>query len=739
MNENLRMYQILTDGKPKFFTALDIDCSSLNDNAAVKDIVTGATNQFLIFDRSGSMGGYMDDVIDSAMAYCNSLPDGSNVSVGYFSGVGEYNVSIPYVLKKELNGITKTLNTYRETCSLTNFIEVLEKVNQTVEKSKEKASLFFFTDGCHNSGGSFSKVIDVLKEWKEYAEISMFVGYGYIDRDNMMEMAKVTEGSFIHLDKFTDFKEVLHDFGISVDELSPTIEVDLSAFNTNKDLSVVAISGKNIVTYYPDENNKIKYRPGKTGYKGVFFLSESTNNQIITSNLSMPITDERGVRALAYSLSQRNNVPDASLLLNNLIEDKYLFRLLYNSISPDEFAKAEGKIKKSVFSTKERYKEGKAFYVVDRNAFCVLDAINVLMEEESVLLYPYDKDFTYERISKKTEQQDGSKISYDKTAGVKINDIVMNKERINISINTYSKGYVNIDPAYFKLNPYTKEDLVKLGLPEEVEVSAFKNYSIIADGRLKTNKLVLTGLSPTAIDALSEYITLRDDNKYVLDLEELPLVNNNYIKSQSAAELCGFTWTDKMYTDSLSVCNFLHKELTASISQAVPKSKQFTVEQEEFLKKHCYIKGDSYQPPVKTVKGEDVYSAYKFTIDIKGFSKVSTKDVIKKVREGKEPTQRESLVSFYYNLINKMLEPILETTDKLDLLNKLISDMKKAQKEIRTFLQASKFAVILLNKGKIEGIDGRGEQVVSKEVKGVNDTVLSLDFIFNIEKIDVTI
>ena len=44
-----------------------------------------ALHQFLIFDRSGSMSGYLDDVMDSAIEYCNNLPEGSSVSVGYFS------------------------------------------------------------------------------------------------------------------------------------------------------------------------------------------------------------------------------------------------------------------------------------------------------------------------------------------------------------------------------------------------------------------------------------------------------------------------------------------------------------------------------------------------------------------------------------------------------------------------------------------------------------------------------
>lgn len=737
MIENLRTYKI-TDSS--FFNALDVDCSQVvaeDGTLKNKEAYKGAINQFLIFDRSGSMYGYIDDVIDNAMAYCNSLPEGSKVSVGYFSGMGEYNVSIPYELEKEINGVTKTLNTFRDTCSVTNFIEVLQKVSSTVSASKEKASLFFFTDGCHNTGGSFQKVLEQLHQWKPYAEISMFVGYGYIDRDNMQEMAQACDGSFIHLNKFSDFNEVLKDFGLAVEDLTPSVEVDLSFVDNIDNLTPVSIAGKNIIAYSIDEDKKIKFRPSKKGYKGIFFLTDKEYSTIL-SNKSLTVTDERGARALAFSLSQSNKVNASSLILNDFLEEKYLFRILNSSISPDEYAKAEDQIKKSIFNTKDRYKEGKTKHVIDPNAFCVLDAINVLLKEEKAKVYTFDPEFNYERISRKSERADGPSIEYDKAQGSFINDIVMNKERLNISLNTYATGWVSTNPSHYTKNPFTKETLAALKLPEKVEVTSFKNYSIIADGRLKIEKLILSDLSKEAINTFSSYLTLRDDKKYVLSLTDMPLVNSTYTKSDSVEELCKMVWDDKIYSDVLSTANFLYKELTGETA-AQKTSNIFDPEQEKFLKEHCYIKGTSYQPPMSTTEPVDMYMAYNFKIDIKGFSKANAKDVIKKVRDGKEPTQRESIIGEAYNTLSEVLATKKEKEDQVAFLSTVISDTKEKQKEVRTFISGSKFAIALINKGQMKGVEGRGEQTFSIELATQKGTKFPIDFYINIEKVEVKI
>ena len=69
----------------------------------------------------------------------------------------------------------------------------------------------------------------------------------------------------------------------------------------------------------------------------------------------------------------------------------------------------------------------------------------------------------------------------------------------------------------FVNNPFTKEDLEGLDLPDVFPVTVYRTYTIIADGRLQTKKLVVSDLSKETINTLGPIITMRNDGKYIVD------------------------------------------------------------------------------------------------------------------------------------------------------------------------------------------------------------------------------
>lgn len=693
------------------------------------------TNQYLIFDRSGSMTYYIDEVLDAATEYCKTLADGSTVSVGYFSGKDQYNLSVPYTLKKELSGVTQTLNSYRETIGLTNFIQVLEKVNQSASKVNSKSALFFFTDGCHNTGGGRKEIEVVLNEWSKYASVTMFVGYGYIDRDMMSWMSKITTGSFIHLNNFSTFNKVLEEFGLAVEDSSPTIPVNL---DLKEEIIPISISGKSVIEYTPDKG-VIYYRPSKKGFKGIFFLTSSVpkDAEIVQE---MDVTFERGLRSLATIYSQKNDV-DTSLDLLSFIGDKYLITSLYNSIAPDEFADAELKIRKSIFSTKDRFIEGEVKnFLPSPDAFCVLDAISVLSEDENVKLYLDDPDFTYERIGKKTEQQDGSVSVTITGQGVSMDSISFHKERLNVSISTSSTALVPLDPTKFKNVPFTKEDLKKHELPDDYVVTRFRNYSIIADGRLQTKQLVVSDLSKEAVKKLGPALTKRKrDNKYIVNLSLLPVINKTYVKMTSARTLAENVWKEKVLTDTISMYTALKKKQEETLGEKTLKQAAgYSEETTKFLFEHCYIKNGSYNPPVKTIGGDDEYEAYSFTVDMAGFSKASASEVIKKLEGKGKTTPRESILAEAYDIATKGFAAYSTTKEVIKYLDFKITEYKKELKEIRNNIQLSKFAIILANKGKMDEFKSRENIFLEFDVPTYTQKI-KVRFDFNIEKVTIKI
>ncbi len=698
-----------------------------------------ASNQFLIFDRSGSMHGYLGDVINSSIKYVESLPEGSTVSLGYFSGTNQYSLSVPYVLKKELNGAITTLKTYSEALCLTNFIEILEKVNSVAKTRNDKSSLFFFTDGCHNSGGSVDDVINVLREWTNYAGITMFVGYGYIDRDTMTKMAQVTEGTFVHLDKFSNFTNTLNDFKESVSDLALSVEVDFDIKGDN--VVPISISGRSVVEYGVVDK-KIKFKLTKKSFRGLYFVTDYLveGADVIESVESVNI--ERGIRALALTYSQRNNV-EMSLELLNKIGDKYLIDKLYNSISPDEFASSETLIRKSIYSPTDRFIDGvsKGNYLPDPNTFCVLDAINILSNDKNVKLHVIDKDFNYNRIGSKSIRQDGPKINYTESK-VSFNKIVMNKTRLNLSISTSIKGYIDLLSEDYKLNPPTNDDIERLNIPNKYNITSFKTYSIITDGKLNVENLVLSDLSNETYDQLKPYLVHREEGDvFILKLSTLPLINKTYSKHTSAKTLAENVWQEKILKDKMSTLRYMNKVASKTEKES---ELSFTEEQVNYLWEHCYIKDGKYQPPMKSLAGDDEYDAYEFEIKIKGFSDATASSVIKKIEENKlilegsvkgkikNVTNREKLIreSYEYYL------PLMDSSEKIEAE---LSRLNKELNIVRQFIQSSKFAVILVNKGKLDEFESRENQNIELECESITNEKMNITFEFSINKIQVKI
>ncbi len=677
-------------------------------------------HQYIIIDRSGSMYCDLKHVTNALKEYVKTLPENSTVSLGYFSSTGEYNLTVPYTLQKEIDGTVKTIDTYNRALGLTNFIEVLEKVNSDTVTSNRQGSLFFFTDGCHNQGGSFSRVLDVLQELKKHLEVAVFVGCGYIDRENMAKMAEVTEGSFVHLKDFSNFRETLDNFNETVEELSPSVEITLPENAGN----IVSVLGKNIIKYIKSENNTIKYKVSNKNKQKIYF----TSTQPIFTVKGISDKDEILARSLIYSLVQSNNVPDALEILN-VIGDKYIIKRLFNTFTEDEYAVIEEEILKTIFNSKRRYKEGKVTnFLPDPNAFCVLDVLDTLINDDKAKIHLNDPDFKYKRTSRKQEQTDGSSLIYPEDISAFVSNITFHEERLNVSLNVNYSAKVPLILEQFKNTNVTKDmlELHKLKETTELLVNVIRNYNIITDGKLQTQQLVLSRLSKNAVTKLAEYLTLRDDNKYVLNLTTLPLINKSYLKTTYAKEIANKYWKQFILGYEASVLKYFIKQNTDIVKADISEDYK------TFLQECFYIKNGMYQPPKTQAEASDVYKAYEFKVSFKGFSKCSVPSVVKKVLEGKKITERESIVAYFYNLYKN------STTSNLE---EKLTEVQDRVKQIRNEVQTAKFSIMLINRGKMDEFTSRENMsitICSKDyisIDNISDVVVN----FNIDEKEIEV
>ena len=631
------------------------------------------------------MWRHLDDVCDTIIKYTEKLPEGSTVSVGYFSSKGEYGLSTAFTLKKEAAAVKKMVDSYRSDLGCTCFNEVLEKVNEDIKG--KIGSLFFFTDGCHNEG-PWSEVIKQLEALKEHLNVSMFVGCGYIDRNNMTEMADTTGGSFVHLEDFGEFKTTLDDFGEGIGDAVPGKIIDVPAEAED----ICCAVGKQII-YLTKKGGKVAFKASKRKNQVYYCTSKVALGEETTLGRS-----ELTFRALAYVLTQHNKTTVALDILN-FLGDKYLINKLYNTYTLDEYAKAEALLRSTAFYSKKRYLEGQVKdYLPADDAFCVMDVMEILSNEKKATLYLKDKEFTYNNISRAATQRDGAPLIYPKSIEASANKLKLHESALNVSLQVSYPASVKLDPSAFNTG-VNELDWESVGLKkgEEYPVNCIRNYAVIADAKLNTPKLVVSGLSASAVKKLGPISTLRDDGSYVIDLSQLPLINKTYIKDSSAASLASCYWQSKILGDENWVLGKLIDAATPCDHEG-PSSKNAGLK--AALEKYFYIKNGSYNPPRDLVESTDFYMQREFEVKFKGFSNAHDKKTWDKLVTDKAVTTREQSVADAYAKYNG-----LDIKD----LQKALDENNKAKKKLDDNIQRAKFAIMLVNRGQMPEFTSRDD------------------------------
>lgn len=732
------------------------------------------TIQYWIFDRSGSRSGSINEDIQVAKEFVNTLSEGSEVVLAWFSSQGQYGLSQPFTLKKQLGAVVISLDSINNTIGCTCFDEVLEEVyNYHVKnQSNKKGAMMFFTDGDVNDGKPIQASIDILKKWKEVSNVNLIVGYGWLNRTNMSRMAEACDGSFIQLQSNKGLKSILEQFVISVDDTNPKIKTTLFC---KSDLAI-SISGNNIFEYQP-ENDVIDYSPSKKNKCCIYYLT--TDKPKFTNTLiKLEEHQEKGLRSLALVYSQKNK-SNISLELLAASRDRFLVDKMDSAISPDEFGKVEELIKESIFDKSQRFRKGECAsdYLPADDAYSILDFMTDLSNEDNAKLHLKDDRFEYNRIGAGSKQTDGSK--FEQTSDVVgINDIVFNQERLNISISTYCNGIVPLDPKQFSTG-FKKADLKTHSLGDSYPVVSFRTYTIVADGKYSTWTLVLSGLSKELVDKLQKAEVIKEVDKngvMVVDVSSLPMGNKKLLGKSgiSAKKLSKLNYEQYELKTEQSVIKSMIKVLKAEPEDEVETINQGMKEQKEFLEKFCYIKNGAYSPPTKVFgidKTVESYSGNKLYLNdtkelrpkmnIYGLGKeveivkIDTKnrcvevdtdlDKVKLVPTELVFKMNDNYPAYSFNIkLDGMSDVTMsaykkakdktsdrmklfhenvqkyESETKIEKLEKRLKEVKNKLSEIRKELQIAKFLIIMVNKGSMAEFASRDNMMLVEDGRTTN-------------------
>jgi hypothetical protein len=688
--------------------------------------VRKSVNHIWIYDRSGSMYGLLKDLTAQLIKLSKQIPKGDTLTLGWFSGQGQYNFIVKGFKISEDSDYAVLENAIKknsDTVGLTCFSEILSNVKTVISDLSVYSTTFsmnFFTDGypCGvNMNTETTAIFEAIKGIKGSIDSAMFVGYGYYyNKELMTKMAEKLGAMLIHSSMVSEYSDNIVRLLELSGSSSPKQEILPSVENP---LAVFTITEQGVVVLSVDDETKMVYVSPQGARTEVYYVSTTPpdDNCIIEIGAISPNEDwATACYASALVLTQQTKT-DVALEIMGKFGDKRVVDDITNAFTIDEYGRVEGNIEKAIASDKDRFKSGRdTKYLPPVDAFCVFDVLGKLMEDDEASFYPYNKGFVYNKVSKPTAVNDDyAKFVAPDTVPCIMDDLVWHESRLNLSVRAIIHGTIDLKD---------KDGVTasSVGLTDNYPVFVYRNYTFIKDGIVNVKKFYVSTSPETKQYFVDKGIVIDDgddfdcDGVYGLDISNLPAINRAMANGNTSAKaMCTLLKRETEITGELKALkNFLKVEFDNASSV---ETKLISEQQKAFLEANGVDvdKGGVYSPKVDAVESTDMYIAKKFEIKIKGLSSLpSVNAVMKKLTEGKKRTLSESVVEVGITKYD-VFKASNDDEDMRKLwLNKEIAKLKAELKGIRPNIQKSKFAIIL-GKKWFDEFENRSDNVLEQD------------------------
>lgn len=639
----------------------------------------GNVNWVFIFDRSGSMSYVLRKLGDDLIRLSSMLNVGDTVSLAYFSGKGQFRFIVKGFLisgDKNIQQLKDIINKNLTPIGTTCFSEVLADTVKTINELKDVYPdnvfcLSFLTDGLPypDSNAERNAIFAALKDLRELIGDALFVGYtNYYDKFLLSQMTEAVGGSFAHADQIEDY--------------SKNVEVIINSGGKSRKVVIDLPDSEDVVVVFGKDNNRVSVFAHEKGkayvpetQKEVFVVSKGQKDQKV---------DEDTVYASAYALASQNKIDECLEWLGK-VGDKYLIDKIYNAFTTSEIGDAINELHAAVFDSSLRFKDGKKKnYVPAKDAFCLLEALEILVNDDSAYFYPNRKEFVYQRTGVKSIQKDGyPKFQKDENAKSPFANLVWNKELLNLGVLTRINGKIAVP-----------DDGVKL-VGKELNCYQWKNYALIKCGFLNVRKLPCS-MSKTTFLALQSGGLVqknwkwKEDEVYVLDLKRIPIINRAIADDYtSAKEMANLAVEEQHLAANMKVLKYFWNKYAPEVVKETAWTAQFNDDQLSYLINTLGMRNDgSYSPPSEAGEVEDYYEANTFQIKVKGWSSLpKVEEVVEKSAKGAKLNAPSLAMKNAYDTYKS--EKILEYFDKA------IDITKKKMSEVRNKIQRGKFSLLL--------------------------------------------
>lgn len=686
--------------------------------------VAKPTNHIWIYDRSGSMTHLLPELTLDLLNHVSTLKDGDTLTLGWFSSQGRYDFMLKGMLvHQNLDNIRRLVLANNSAIALTCFSEILKETAESVIQNLvtafgERISLMFFTDG-YPVVSDYSREIDAImracRAMNAKLTSAILVGYGeYYNRQVLGDMASSMGASVIHSSELADFSAGMAQWISSGSAVEPKRKISLDPYG--REVLFTNING-NINLYDPLSSEILV--PMNVGE----LWSLQQDHPIVGKRVT-PKDLECGLYAAA-SASINAMKPHIALMCVGKLGDVDLIDQINNAWTNAEFGKASRALAYAAEHEDGRYASGKnTKYVPKPDAFCVMDALNVLMADEGARFAPKSNLFKYTRIGVATKPKEGYPTFTANTEVLSPMDLTWNKSRLNLSILVRIPGTVDLGP-----------DATKFGFTQVYPTFVFRNYAVIKDGVLNLKVLPVTMSGGTfailqTANMIEKSFHWEQGRVYPVNLTKAPLVNRKIADTP----LLAMDHVMKLSSELTLMARA--KVYKAFYEHYYPKAERqeagtaLTKEQTDFLASKG-ITARGFAPPVVEEPSTDHYMAKDFTVAIKGFSSLpKVFETISKEINGGKLTPSEELIFQQYRVFagdSKIMFGDTTPNRGENWFEVAIREINNTLRNLRKQLLNERF-VVLAGKRWFADLTERDGAVVKYDGK---------EFTFNIKDIEV--
>ena len=729
----------------------------------VKTVIIN-THHIFIVDCSGSMYDELPRIRkDLFNKISTDLKPEDSLTIIWFSGRGQCGVILEdYHLKSNISliKVKELIDRYLTPVGLTAFKDPFEESGKVISRiMKDKPnivnSLFFITDGYDNQY-STKEILNAVNAIKEQLASSTVVEYGwYCNKELLAKMACEMGGVHIFSEHFQDYEPYIQkEFNIQKTSKRKYVKLEGevnfgSAFNVTSDGEVInySVNEKNEVFVNEDDGGFYYFSKYPVGTEvQMFLMSEATRNNYDEEKTKL----FTALYASLFSFSRISDYNKVSEILKFIGDAKFIVKKA-NTFGTQKINELEAEFLQAVKDKKYRFVEG---YNPDlepsEDAYCVLDMIEDLMEEENNLWYPNHEAFKYKRIGAKavaktgmtdkekeemerllkegkmkelmekadevSKKEEGLIFEYeDENGGYPITDLVWNEKRANLSVQVRYPGQVVLPKNSFS------------NLPPKFKTNKFRNYTLIKDGVIHTYRLPVS-LSESMFGKLQLKGLLKGEvyesgKIYVLDFSSIPVINRLMVNTMSAEELFKNEYELLKLKANNTVFNHYRKAKIGKVSFDFIET--YGEEATNWLKE-LGITASGFNPPSTLEKtGEEIF-VNSLKVKINKLTLMTSKDdfekVLAKYKNGESLTPRESLllppIEEFENFMKSMAgiddEKLIESW--IDKKSKLF---KKRKTKLMNEISKSKFLCVV-GKSWFKEFKSRDEKEMTLNIDGAD-------------------